>query len=58
MEAQTHWTTEKPQDWHFKDLKEMFQSALFWGEVVVMSMASSLSDFTAHTYVLCSSSII
>jgi len=58
MEAQTHWTTEKPQDRHFKDLKEMFQSALFWGEVVVMSMASSLSDFTAHTYVLCSSSII
>lgn len=60
MEAQglNHWTTEAPMTGILRTLRRCSSLALFWGEVVVMSMASSLPDFTAYTYVLCSSSII
>ena len=42
---------EEREDWHSKDLKEMILSALFWGEMVVMSVDSTvfswLLDFTS-----------
>ena len=50
-----HWTAEKSQDRHFKDLKERLQSALLWGEVV-MPVASSPPDPAARVSVLWPSS--
>lgn len=53
---------EEREDWPLKDLKEMILSALFWGEMVVMSVDSTvfswLLDFTSTCLSAMSSSVI